>query len=185
MLAASSRRSGTECPIYLLASPIRGLVSLGGPASLGESVSSSVCRRLGLCFLDVRQRIEDDLIPFLQASLTTINMSLLSPRLERTALHSRRPFRPSRRIPLRFQSTAAVGIDQHVLVPSQDHFDFGGHAGFQPSTEGSSMIVSYFTTFPVHQPAGRVTEATDDTSPSSVLSGSVTVAGNPRFECGR
>ena len=41
------------------------------------------------------------------------------------------------------------------------------------------MIVSYFTTFPVHQPAGLVTSDTEETSPSSVLSGSVTRAFSP------
>ncbi len=44
------------------------------------------------------------------------------------------------------------------------------------------MIVSYFTTFPVHQPAGLVTEATEETLPSSVWSGSVIVAASPGFD---
>jgi len=41
------------------------------------------------------------------------------------------------------------------------------------------MIVSYLTVFPLHQPAGPVTEATEETSPSSVLSGSVILAASP------
>ncbi len=51
--------------------------------------------------------------------------------------------------------------------------------GFRPASSGSSMIVSYFTTFPVHHPAGLVTEATVETLASSVRSGKVTIALSP------
>ena len=51
--------------------------------------------------------------------------------------------------------------------------------GLSPSTEGRWMITSYFTMLPVHQPPGLVTEATEVTSASSVLSGNVTLAVSP------
>ena len=51
--------------------------------------------------------------------------------------------------------------------------------GLSPSSLGNSIIVSYFTTLPVHQPAGRVTLATLVTFASNVRSGSVTIAFMP------
>ena len=41
------------------------------------------------------------------------------------------------------------------------------------------MIMPYFTSFPVRQPAGLATEATENTVVSRVLSDSVTLADSP------
>ena len=51
--------------------------------------------------------------------------------------------------------------------------------GFKPSRFGSSMMVSYFTTLPVHQPAGRVTAATDLTLAAMSPEGTRTREGMP------
>ena len=94
---------------------------------------------------------------------------------------SGRRFAPSavltqQKSPSAVSTTAATGIVSTSSYRSKTTSTSALIPGFNPSTEGSSMMVSYFTTFPVHQPAGLVTVATEATAPSSSESGSVILA---------
>ena len=108
------------------------------------------------------------------------NLSLLSPSVTE---HRCGPLAVStqQNCPWSVSTTAVNGTDNTSSCRASTSSTLADMPGLSPSIACSSMVVSYLTMFPSHQPAGRATADTEETWVSSVPSGSSTLAFVPRL----